>query len=510
LDIDCAAATVCTVCKIESLDITGCTAIEHNFVTGDDRGGIALSQTSVFYTGDSTTGRFVALDLSAPTSLGAQYDALTSNLLTGQVYTLGDDITPIPFGGGSVTTLLAIDANGALLTGPATTVTLSNPIVVGSNTGIFAGAGRVVLHTGRNVYSIAIPSGHVFDHGAVTTPSHTSCESWAYWGAAEFFDNNLYVSYVADSQTISRMQIPSGTVSTVATFTSLSDMCSFTVSATRWYFHHESGSQFRSGDETIGFCAAAVAIENCADGVDNDSDGAIDCQDLNCVGHVACPESQNCNDGIDNDNYLQVDCSDVDCCGIAPCAYPNAICPEICNDNIENDGDQAIDCRDEDCCNSAFCPPAISCPSNRTVCAGSVLTYEVQVTDNCRSAPPRLFITNGIASGGIVPIGVTTTSYTAVDSGGLTASCSFNVVGNVQGQRCDDELLATSNDRCIDSELSNGRVGVVSECVGGCILSGVVDTDGCPIGDNVAFQFSNDGAKLCTRMSAICDSGRCK
>nr|MBK7067262.1 hypothetical protein [Deltaproteobacteria bacterium] len=96
-------------------------------MTGDDRGGIAVSTASVFYTGDSATGRF-ALDLSSPMSTGFQYDALTSNLRTGQVYSLGTGSTPIPNSGGTVTTLIALDGTTSVPTGAV--VTLSTSITV--------------------------------------------------------------------------------------------------------------------------------------------------------------------------------------------------------------------------------------------------------------------------------------------------------------------------------------------------------------------------------------------
>jgi hypothetical protein len=51
--------------KITGLSSTGANVIEHNFVTGDDRGGIALSASQVFYTGDNSTGRFSSTDLNA-------------------------------------------------------------------------------------------------------------------------------------------------------------------------------------------------------------------------------------------------------------------------------------------------------------------------------------------------------------------------------------------------------------------------------------------------------------
>ena len=67
-----------------------------------------MSTTSAFYTGDSATARF-PLDLSTQTSTGRQYDAITSNIRTGQVYSLGNGTTPLAYGGGTVTSLIALD-----------------------------------------------------------------------------------------------------------------------------------------------------------------------------------------------------------------------------------------------------------------------------------------------------------------------------------------------------------------------------------------------------------------
>jgi len=133
------------------------------------------------------------------------------------------------------------------------------------------------------------------------------------------------------------------------------------------------------------------------------------------------------------------------------------------------------------------------------------LKYDVGISDNCRTAP-TVFLTRGIANGGIVPIGATTSTLTAVDSGGLSSSCSFTVIGNLDGQQCDDEISVTSGDRCIASQVSNR---VLHECAGGCVSS-PVNTNSCPIADNVAFQLSNNGAKFCTRFSTVCEGGRCK
>ena len=67
---------------------------------------------------------------------------------------------------------------------------------------------------------------------------------------------------------------------------------------------------------------------NCADGVDNDGDGLVDCKDPDCPAcpPPACPPGQECCDGIDNDGDGKIDEGNV--CGSLgqnePCP-PNAI-----------------------------------------------------------------------------------------------------------------------------------------------------------------------------------------
>ncbi len=109
----------------------------------------------------------------------------------------------------------------------------------------------------------------VVDLGAMAVPAHTGCESWAFWGVAEFSGGVLSVAYVQNANTIARTTVPAGATSTLATFptgtfSGLSDMCSFTFSPqrNRWYFHHEGSSSIRGStscgvDETVGFCAGS-------------------------------------------------------------------------------------------------------------------------------------------------------------------------------------------------------------------------------------------------------------
>lgn len=141
----------------------------------------------------------------------------------------------------------------------------------------------------------------------------------------------------------------------------------------------------------------------CQDGLDNDGDGNIDCNDYGCSvdpncmcsqNEVPCPaeggsgggggigqppgpsgpsggpgpggDSSDCNNTLDDDNDSYVDCVDPDCwvrsaCqDIAPCpdgATNTCGGPEDCSDGADNNGDGRTDCRDEQCQFATLCQP---------------------------------------------------------------------------------------------------------------------------------------------------------
>ncbi len=96
--------------------------------------------------------------------------------------------------------------------------------------------------------------------------------------------------------------------------------------------------------------------EVCWDGVDNDSDGVVDCADPDCQGLQGpgggicqLPESS-CSDGYDNDGDGSSDCADPDCVSDPACSSS-----ENCTDGVDNDGDGFVDCQDADCQSYASC-----------------------------------------------------------------------------------------------------------------------------------------------------------
>lgn len=246
--------------RITGLLTTNCATIDHTMASGDDHGGIAVSASTLFVTGDDATARMAAADLTGLTALSTQHTALFNDLQTEEVYVLLEASGTQPEGAlvpESVTQLGRLDPMTGELS--ATRIPLSMAISVDYGTAIMSGFGEVLLGVPDSGFGpvdlqwwhIALPSGEVTRLGTTPEPTRRSCESWAWWGIAERFDDVRYALYVESSTRISRMPIPmsgagTGVATEVAAFTDLADMCSITFSRSRnrWYFHHEGMSQF--------------------------------------------------------------------------------------------------------------------------------------------------------------------------------------------------------------------------------------------------------------------------
>ena len=78
--------------------------------------------------------------------------------------------------------------------------------------------------------------------------------------------------------------------------------------------------------------------ETCSDGLDNDCNGSIDCDDPSCGGSSECGET-NCTDGIDDDNDGYMDCLDSEC-------IDSWQCNEDCDNQIDDNNNGLFDCED--------------------------------------------------------------------------------------------------------------------------------------------------------------------
>ncbi len=236
---------------VTSIATSGATAYEHNTITGDDRGGIAISPNYVYYTGDSYTGRFDRSNLQNATSL-AQRDGFFSDLNGNlwQLSTAGSNGASL-YGGGIITKLYGLTE---ALSTSGTVLNLSSSLNISSGSLIAPGQGFVIIYYAGTFYKIDLITGSVNTIGTGTI-SFSGPESWAAYGWAEFDGANYYIVYVSDAATITKRNVTTGSSATLQSFSSLSDMAAiiFDPSLSRMYFHHEGFSQFRSGDETIGF-----------------------------------------------------------------------------------------------------------------------------------------------------------------------------------------------------------------------------------------------------------------
>lgn len=244
--------------KIESLTLNNATRIEHNFVTGDDRGGIAYANGYVYYTGDGSTGRFSAANLNNNSGLNAVYDGIFSTFNNGALYTLSGQNGYQYYNGGftGVTTL----TGGT----PGTTVALSQQISSNySDYMMFSGYDAAYLWNrgSGNVQRINPLTGAITAAGQVALPNAMYSENWASWGVAEHFGGEDYLTYAIYGTGITRTRISDGFSATLLT-ANMSDMAAFTVDAAsnRWYFHYEGSGQLGGYDESIGYADARITM----------------------------------------------------------------------------------------------------------------------------------------------------------------------------------------------------------------------------------------------------------
>jgi hypothetical protein len=255
---------------IDNLFATGYAVVDHDAITGDDRGGIAVTESYYYYNGDGSAVRYNMPDLTNGTAVTRQ-DGIFSDLSgTGTLYTIWNgSASPVGTSLSSayvVNSVRTLNIDGSL---GSTIIPLSQNITMGSGSGsgIFSGGSFVILYnntTGSPAntwYRIDLPSGVVTVLGTYTF-SATSTENWARWGIAELIGDDYCVTYVASSTQINRLNLTTGAVTSVGTYSSLSDMACITIAPwyDRWYFHHEGGSQFGGSSETAGYADAALTL----------------------------------------------------------------------------------------------------------------------------------------------------------------------------------------------------------------------------------------------------------
>jgi hypothetical protein len=135
-------------------------------------------------------------------------------------------------------------------------------------------------------------------------------------------------------------------------------------------------SSASDNDETNG---GGGSTTQCSDGVDNDTDGLIDLADPGCTNAADNDETNSgggsttqCSDGVDNDGDNLVDMSDPGCTNAADNDETNTTggggsgSTPACRDGIDNDGDNLVDSADPGCHNDGNASNSSSYDSNDT------------------------------------------------------------------------------------------------------------------------------------------------
>lgn len=243
---------------------TNVTIVDHDAETGDDRGGIAFSNSAVYIVGDNNTARY-DLDLAlAPTILPVR-DGLVTDLGTGTIYSLYN-ITNTQMPDYSFSSYFEAEAFIELdadLNPTANIIPFSSTVIVSQNwsqSGIFNGDGYVVISSGetQEIYQIDF-SGQVSVIGTNQLQLYWG-ENMFDWGVAGF-DGSSYVLYYRDwnGANIVEHNLVSDISTPITSFTDMSDMACFIYNPSndRLYFHHEYGAQFGGMSETFGFMDAS-------------------------------------------------------------------------------------------------------------------------------------------------------------------------------------------------------------------------------------------------------------
>ncbi|PIN74976.1 hypothetical protein COV17_04350 [Candidatus Woesearchaeota archaeon CG10_big_fil_rev_8_21_14_0_10_36_11] len=217
-------------------------------------------------------------------------------------------------------------------------------------------------------------------------------------------------------------------------------------------------------------------LERCEDGIDNDGNDLIDCDDDSCATYLLCEGSEFgeptpplvseiCDNEIDDDDDGFIDCDDIQCVDHAACEV------EICTDTIDNDDDDFVDCDDPDCVNNFACFVQESCESDEdctsdgdvcinllceTPCTGNVCYSDsalrtctegyLDIPESCENGCENgaciieINIEDNICGNSVINTGEACDDGNKVDDDGCSSTCFIEVPS------------CTSDDECIEGQ----------------------------------------------------------
>lgn len=253
--------------------LSGAYTVEHDPYTGDDRGGIAVTQSYYYYVGDGNTVRFRMPGLTNPVSLPMRDGIIATYGGTGTVYSLGSSSGPWGTGiGSSATHIWALDSN--LDAVPGSGVAFNGVISsLATSSGLMVSGEDYIIYQNANsgfVYKINPSTGTTTILATSSfNLSRYSTETWASWGFAEKQGTNHYITYRSGDGNLSKFHVEGNTSQVIFTESpySLSDLAciSYAPWYNRLYFHHEGSTALTASSiysETAGYCDAPMRFAN--------------------------------------------------------------------------------------------------------------------------------------------------------------------------------------------------------------------------------------------------------
>lgn len=187
----------------------------------------------------------------------------------------------------------------------------------------------------------------------LTTSTEAISLTWVNPGDADF--SGLKVVRTTDgaaADSSSGTLIYSGTGQSVTDETTVSDVVYYYT-----FFAYDTSGNYSSGSYVSGKRTSAVVNEVCGNSIDDNNNGATDCDDQACSSTPAClPAQEICNNNQDDDGNGAVDCADNQCSGASYCQIPQT---EVCDNAIDDDLNGATDCSDVACFAFAACTTTI-------------------------------------------------------------------------------------------------------------------------------------------------------
>lgn len=198
--------------------------------------------------------------------------------------------------------------------------------------------------------------------------------------------------------------------------------------------------------------------EICNDGINNNCDFLIDCDDTVCSTDPLCVDVD-CSDGIDSDNDGFTDCRDSDCIGSEDCG-------ESCLAEADEDGDGFFECDDSECffageCANGNCPQIVlGSEQGSIVSVGNNTDMTNSIDADCyasgTSGNDVSFLWTAPSSG-CVTFDTIGTTYDAVIS--IYNSCSDMVSGNPIS--CDDGSIISGDAIACHANYANQEFYIV-------------------------------------------------